>query len=183
MDANGRPPDPTARPAAVPAAPTDPRAWWPRALRFLGLVALLPVLAIAVVFPALRGQPFASADEIDPADLQWLSVRVFNRAELDGGEDVSFQAARPDFAGLLAPLRGATAVDGFPGAIGPWLGEYRMRTRTGRPARVQMYWHRDPFGPPNTPPTVRFKLGTNLFQGGSAAAVVAAVEAAKPNAK
>ncbi|MGL6094261.1 MAG: hypothetical protein ACRC7O_00485 [Fimbriiglobus sp.] len=155
----------------------------PRVARRIAVITfflmLVPVGTAAFVFPALSQGPFASADDIDPAKLKWLSVRLFNRTDLDGGVDIGpYYAAADDYAGLLAPLRGATPVNGFDDARGPWLGEYRMRTTEGRPATVRLYWHRGPQDPPSAPARVRFQVGGKWFEGGPAAAVIAAADAA-----
>jgi hypothetical protein len=175
MEANGRHPVPP-----IPSPDAVPPARMGRRIAVITFFLLfIPVVTAALVFPALSQGPFASADDIDPAKLKWLSVRLFNRTELDGGVDIGpYYAAADDYAGLLAPLRGAAPVDGFAEARGPWLGEYRMRTTDGRPATVRLYWHRRPQDPPTALARVRFQVGGKWFEGGPAAAVIAAADAA-----
>lgn len=113
----------------------------------LSLAALLPAGLAVVVFPLLAGSPFDSPDAIDPAAVKSLRVFVLNRKELDGGQDIGPYTARPaDVPALLAPLRGLTPRDAKPAVVGPWLGEYRIRTTGGRRATVRLYWTRLPGG-------------------------------------
>lgn len=116
------------------------------ALRITLLVLALlivPVLLALVVFPSLSDLPFESVTQLDPAEVESLTVRLLNRTELDGGDDVGpYYAAPEDIARLLAPLRGVPEVAGFPDARGPWLGEYRVRTRAGSKGTIRLYWVR-----------------------------------------
>lgn len=140
------------------------------------LLMLIPVLAAALVFPALRTQPFGSVAEIEPAEIKSLAVRLLNRTELDGGPDIGpYTAAAEDYAKLLEPLKAVPAVEGYVDARGPWLGEYRVLLLNGRKATIRLYWHRDPKAPSAAPVTLRFQIGDKTFAGGTAAALIAAV--------
>jgi hypothetical protein len=158
----------------------------------LSLAVLLPVGLAVVVFPLLAGDPFDSPDAIDPAAVKSLEVRVLNRKELDGGEDIGPYFARPaDVPALLAPLRGLTPLDAKPAVVGPWLGEYRIRTTGGRRGTVRFYWHRTTphadaamavtgaavLRRPELVPGafgLRVQVGGRWFEGGQPLAVVAA---------
>lgn len=165
----------------------------------LSLAVLLPVGLAVGLFPLLAGSPFDSPDAIEPAAVAGLRVHVLNRAGLDGGEDVGpFQANPADFPALLAPLRGLAPLADKPDVVGPWLGEYRVRTPQGRRATVRLYWTQRPdTGQADTPaaaagPAVlrgrpelvpgafalRVQVGGRWFEGGQPLAVVAAAEAA-----
>ena len=135
------------------------------------------MLTAAVLIPALRTQPFDSVAEIDPAEIKSLRVQLLNRKELDGGEDVGPYYADPaDYPKLLEPLKGLPPVNGFAGATGPWLGEYRVLLNNGRKATLKLYWHRPPTDRPDAPARVRLRLDERReFEGGTAAAVIAAV--------
>ena len=160
----------------------------------LSLAVLLPAGLAVVVFPLLAGSPYDSPDAIDPAAVKSLRVFVLNRKELDGGEDVGPYIARPaDVPTLLAPLRGLTPLAEKPAVVGPWLGEYRIRTTGGRRATVRFYWTRLPgdghadavmalagpgvFQRPELVPGafgLRVQVGDRWFEGGQPLAVVAA---------
>ncbi len=164
------------------------------------LLMLLPVGLAVGLFPLLSGGPFDSVDAIDPAAVKSLDVRLFNRAELDGGFDVGPFRARPeDVPALLAPLTGLAPLAGPPAdARGPWLGEYRVRTTTGRRGTVRFYWSRRPDVGQGAPPAavagpailttrpelvpgafvLRVVAGDKWYEGGNPLAVVAAAEAA-----
>ncbi len=164
----------------------------------LSLAVLLPTGLAVVVFPLLAGSPYDSPDAIDPAAVKSLRVFVLNRKEFDGGEDIGPYVARPaDVPALLAPLRGLTPLAEKPVVVGPWLGEYRVRTTGGRRATVRFYWTRLPgnghadavmalagpavFQRPELIPGtfgLRAQVGDRWFDGGQPLAVVAAALAA-----
>jgi hypothetical protein len=136
------------------------------------LLMLIPVLSAALIFPAFNSQAFNSVGEIDPAQIKWLTVRLYNRAELDGGGDVGpYYASSEDYAKLLAPLESVPAVEEFVGARGPWLGEYRVMMTNGRRATIKLYWQRRPQDPPTAPVKLRFQVGDHRYEGGTAAEV------------
>ena len=184
MEGNGRPayrvPGDDLRGPSFPASNEEaayaaaPPGTGRRMAVLLFLLMLVPVVAAALVFPALSGSAFASAAEIDPAQVKWLSVRLLNRTELDGGSDVGpYYAAPEDVANLLKPLKAVPETDEFTGARGPWLGEYRVMLTSGRKGTIRLYWHRPPQAAPNAPATLRFQIGEHLYEGGDAAAVIA----------
>lgn len=165
------------------------------------LVLLLPLLVAFVLVPLLLEQPFESAEEIDPDAVKSLRVFVLNRKELDGGRDVGpYLAAAGDYPALLAPLREAREVGSFPDARGPWLAEYRVLLKSGRKGTIRLYWSRPPGGwkgatafaaagggaalagaveAGHAPPvTLRFQIGPRRYEGGSAAGLIRAAEAA-----
>lgn len=162
----------------------------------LSLAVLLPVGSAVVLFPLLAGDPYDSPDAIDPATVKSVRVILRNRKELDGGDDADFLARPADVPGLLAPLRGLTPLDARPAVVGPWLGEYRIRTTGGRRGTVRFYWYR---GEPRAEaamaatgaagmqkPTLvpgafglRVQVGGRWFEGGQPLAVVAAAKAAE----
>ena len=171
------------------------------ALLVLALLAL-PVTLALVVFPMLSGLPFESVDQLDPAEVESLSVRLLNRTELDGGDDVwPYFAAPQDYAALLDPLRRLPEVADFPDARGPWLGEYRVRTKDGRKGTIRLYWVRSPEDERALPgfealyggaayraataalhlpaARLRFQIGSHKFEGYAVADVIRAAEAGK----
>jgi hypothetical protein len=193
--------------SATDGQPAKGRSVGRRVAVVAGLLLLLPVGLAVGVFPFLTDQPFDAVTDIRPADVQSVRVWMLNRTELDGGPDVGpFLAAREDWPALLAPLTGARDVSesNFPDARGPWLGEYRIRTVTGRRGTVRLYWTRRPVemadlaavgavggGPAfdqsirrvelrPTEVRLRFQIGDKWYDGGSAHTLIAAVEAAAP---
>lgn len=157
---------------------------YPTGLLIAGAVLLLLlalVVGATIVVPLMLEQPFDSADQLDPADIKSLRVYFLNRKELDGGEDVGpYFAAEEDYAKLLAPLKNVPEVEGFEDARGPWLGEFRVRTKSGRKGTIKLYWVKTPQDPPSAPARLRFQIGPHKYEGGTAAAVIAAAEAAAP---
>lgn len=184
MTSDGRPPAPqdSRGPGPLPPGRGAARVA-PLARRVLVLSGVLLVLPLAVAFASiltLLGQPFGGVGEIDPADVRWLSVRLLNRAEVDGGGDVGpFYADPADVPALLDSLRGAAPVPAWAGARGPWFGEFRVMTAEGRRGTVRLYWHRPPQAPLDRPPVLRVQVGPNLYEGGDVRGVIAAAEAAQ----
>lgn len=176
MNANGKP----AEPPSVPAG----KGYARKIALIVGLLMVIPAVTAAFVFPLLSAVPFESVDELKPDDIGWFNVRLFNRGDLDGGGDVGpYDAAPSDYATLLAPLGNLTEVADFPDARGPWLGEYRIVTKSGRRGGIRFYWHRDPAQPRDTPPTLRVQIASKKYVGGSVAPLVAAATAAEANGK
>ena len=173
METNSPPPTSSGTPNASPHRI--------RNLAILTFVLLLvPLLASALVFPLISQIPYQTVGEIAPADIRWLSVRLLNRTELDGGEDVGpFYAAPEDFAALLAPLKQVPEAEPFPDARGPWLGEYRVMRKDGRRITIRLYWQRSALARPTSPAKLRFQLGSRMFEGGSTSEVIAVAEAAQ----
>lgn len=189
MEGNGRP---------IRRDPRDDDPWGPsfnepapartgnglRIAAFLFALMLIPVLSAALIFPGLSGQAFQSVSEIDPTQIKWMSVRMLNRAELDGGPDVGpYYAAPEDYAKLLEPLKAVPAVPDFDGAKGPWLGEYRIMVANGRRATIRFYWHRDPRNASDTPAKLRFAIGDKKYERDTAAALVLVAAAAECEAR
>lgn len=166
-----------------------------------GLLLLLPVGLAVGVFPFLVEQPFDSVEQIRPEHVRSVRVWVLNRTDLDGGPDVGpFVAAAGDIQPLLAPLANAAEVSDYLDARGPWLGEYRIRTVTGRRGTIRLYWTRRPAELASltvvgavaggalyersvdraelrpTEVRLRFQIGDKRYDGGSAHALIAAVE-------
>ena len=109
-----------------------------------------------------------------------LRVHVLNRQGLDNGRDIGPYPAGPAAVpGLLAVLKPVPEVADFDGARGPLLGEYRVVTTAGRKGTIRFYWQR-PGGDPDAVPRLRFQIGPHKFQGGTAAALIAAAEAGRP---
>ena len=181
MEGNGRPipRDPGESPRG-PSLDTPPGTGRNIAV-LVFLLMLVPVLAAALVFPALRSQPFALVSEIDPAQVKWIKVQLVNRTELDGGADVGpFYADPSDHAKLLDALKDLKPVEAFGGAKGPWLGDYRVMLTNGRRATLKLYWHRSPSARPTAPATLRMQIDDgHRFEGGTTAAVVAAATEAE----
>lgn len=193
-------------PDSTPAATRPPargRSVGRRVAVGVGLILLVPVGLAVIVFPFLADQPFETVADIRPEEVRSVRVWMLNRTELDGGPDVGpFIAARNDLPALLAPLAGATDVSQYPDARGPWLGEYRIRTVTGRRGTIRLYWTRRPVEIAHltavgaaggglafdsavsraelrpTEVRLRFQIGDKRYDGGSAHALIAAVEAA-----
>lgn len=186
--------------------PTDGPLTTPNPAKWIVLIVLalmgIPVTLALVVFPMLSDLPFESVHQLDPADVRSLSVRLLNRSELDGGDDVGpYFAAPEDYAALLAPLRHAPKVADFPDARGPWLGEYRVRTTSGRGGTIRLYWVRSPEDERALPAyealyggaayraataarhlpaaRLRFQIGDQKFEGYAAVDVIRAAEAGK----
>lgn len=178
-----------------PQSPVDPpahvreplrqrRGW--RIIQMVLVILLLPLLAIQFIFPLFTSQPFNSVDELDPNEIKWLKVSVFNRDDLDGGDDVGPYYADPDdFDQLLKPLRGLIEVEPFTDARGPWLGEYRVMLKNGRRNTIRLYWHSapDPSLPPDAPVWIRMQIGRHYFQGGTVRALLEATTDAEPRGK
>lgn len=159
-----------------------PRASRQSPLVIAGVVfALLLVMAVVatIVIPLLQEQPFDSVDELDPENIKSLRVYFLNRKELDGGDDIGpYFAAEEDFAKLLAPLRKLPEVQDFQDTRGVWLGEYRVRTKTGRKGTIKLYWVKTPLDPPSAPARLRFQIGPHKFEGGTAVAIITAANEA-----
>lgn len=148
-----------------------------RIVLFMVPVMLTPVLLAVCVFPLLREEAFDSIDELRLENVSTFQVQIQNRKELDGGERIDlFYVAEADYAMLLQPLLEVPEVKGFPDAQGPWLGEYRVVTKEGRPGRVRLYWTTPRGG---GEPVLRFKIGPKYFEGGTAMAVVTAARVAE----
>jgi hypothetical protein len=169
---------------------TDARPDRPRTGRRVALVLLLVVLllvpcvylsAMFLVIPLLQGQAFDSPAELTPEAIQSLRFQLLNRKELDGGEDVGpYFAAAEDYEKLLAPLKSAAEVEQYPGARGPFLGEYRVVLKSGRKGTIKLYWLRPPGAVPkddHAPPArLRFEIGSHRFEGGTAEALIQVIE-------
>jgi len=144
-------------------------------------ILLVMALVATIVIPLLQEQPFDSVDELDPANIKSLRVYFLNRKELDGGDDIGpYFAAEEDYAKLLAPLRNISEVEQFQDARGPWLGEYRVRTKTGRKGTIKLYWVKTPLDPPLASARLRFQIGPHKYEGGTAEAIIAAANEAAP---
>jgi hypothetical protein len=130
-----------------------------------------------VLIPLVSEQPFDSADELTPENIKSLRVYFLNRGELDDGPDIGpYFAAPEDYAALLAPLKAVPEVSDFEGTRGVWLGEYRIRLKSGRRDTIKLYWLKTT---PDAVAKLRFQIGPHKFEGGTAAAVIkAAVDAA-----
>jgi len=106
------------------------------------LLLLVPVVFIAFIFPWLSQPAFRSVDEIDPAQIESLSVQLLNHPA--GLEDVRPTKMNPqDFAKLLEPLRNAERIDVQPPAA--FNGEYKVRFQDGRRGTIRLRWARDAF--------------------------------------
>lgn len=182
----------------------SPIVW--RLLGLLAIILTLPFLLMFGLFPLLQGRPFNSVAELDPAQIARLEVRLYNRTELDEGDDVGpYIAAPQDYERLLQPLREVPTVPEFSGATGPYLGEYRIVLKNGRKGTIYFYWVPTPgesalsvgFGSlagsagwshaasqgdlPAPAARLRFKIGSNKYEGSSTKAIIAAAEAAARN--
>ena len=136
------------------------------ALILLGIVAV-PVAVIPYVLN--RSRPaFRSFDDVTPADVARLEVRLFNlRAIVPAtaeGETVPdtvgpFDAKPEDFGPLLTLLQGAKELQELP--PGPFLGEYRLTLKSGRTQRVRVRFGGNPAKPEEF--KVRFRVGADQF--------------------
>lgn len=151
---------------------------------FVVLLALPLVLyfgVMLVLIPLLSEQPFESADELTPENIKSLRVYFLNRGELDDGPDIGpYFAAPEDYAALLAPLKAVPEVSDFEGTRGVWLGEYRVRLKSGRYSPIRLYWLKTT---PDAVAKLRFQIGPHKFEGGTAEAIVKAAEAAAPRGR
>ena len=132
---------------------------------FIGVVIIMtiPFVLFFGLFPLLQNRPFDSIDEIEVNQIQRLEVRIYNRSELDGGDDVGPYIAGPlEYDRLLKPLIGVSEVSQYDGARGPWLGEYRILLKNGRKGTVRFF-----YVPGKAESPVRAALG--VIAGGSAA--------------
>lgn len=144
-------------------------------------ILLVMALVATIVVPLLQEQPFDSVDELDAANIKSLRVYFLNRKELDNGDDIGpYFAAEEDYAKLLAPLRNVPEVSEFQDARGVWLGEVRVRTKTGRKGTIKLYWVKTPLDLPTAPARLRFQIGPHKYEGGTATAIVAAASEAAP---
>lgn len=126
------------------------------------LMMVVPLTLAVVVFPFLREQPFDSVDELTPETIHSMRVWLLNRKELDGGKDIGpYYVAPEDYAALLGPLKAVPEVEQFPDARGPWLGEVRIRTTTGRKGTIRLYWSK----PTSAPARLRFVIGEHKYEG------------------
>ena len=147
----------------------------PKLVVGLAVVMLLPLTLIFVVFPLFASEPFTSVEELEPENIASLRVQLLNRQGIDDGPDVGPYSAKPgDVPGLLDALRSAPEVENFDGARGPWLGEYRVVTKTGRRGTVRFYWQ--PAMAPGGSQTLRYKIGERKFEGGDLKRLIAAIE-------
>jgi hypothetical protein len=164
---------------------TNPKGRWPTL--FILLLVLPLVLGVVyfgvmlVLIPLLTEQPFDSADELTPENIKLLRVYFLNRPELDDGPDIGpYYAAPEDYAPLLAPLKAVPEVSDFEGTRGVWLGEYRVRLKSGRRGTIKLYWLKTT---PDAVAKLRFQIGPHKFEGGTAAAVIKAAEDAAPRGR
>jgi hypothetical protein len=156
--------------------------------RWLTLLLMLLVLPLVLYFgvmlvliPLLSEQPFESADELTPENIKSLRVYFLNRRELDDGPDIGpYYAAPEDYATLLAPLKAVPEVSDFEGTRGVWLGEYRVRLKSGRRDTIKLYWLRTT---PDAVAKLRFQIGPHKFEGGTAAAIIQAAADADPRGR
>ena len=147
------------------------------------LILCIPVVLVLGVFPLLNEQAFESVDELAPENIQSLQVQIHNRVEIDGGEPIRlYYADEADFAMLLEPLKAVPEVDNYPDAQGPWLGEYRIVTKSGRKGTIRFYWTKRPQDPP-TAIRLRFKIGTHKFEGGSVQSIIDIARVCQPRGR
>jgi len=152
-----------------------------RLVLFMVPVLLTPVLLAVCLFPLLREEAFDSINELRLENVSTFQVQIQNRKEIDGGETIDlFYVAESDYAQLLRPLFEVPEVQGFAGAQGPWLGDYRVVTKDGRKGRVRLYWTVPTRG---GEPVVRFRIGQKYFEGGTALSVINAVRTAEPRGR
>lgn len=161
----------------APAAPKRPNHG-PKLVLGMVVVMLVPLFLIFAVFPLLTVQTFDRVEELTPDNIATLQVQIRNRQGVDDGKDLDLYTAAPaDYPLLLGVLKQVPEVPDFTGARGPWLGEYRVVTKTGRKGTVRLYWFRPP-GREDAEPRLRFQIGPHKFEGGAAAAVIDAATAA-----
>lgn len=163
--------------------PPRPKYGWKIVLLTL-LILCIPVVLVLGVFPLLLEQAFESVDELAPENIQSLQVQIHNRIEIDGGEPIRlYYADEADFAMLLEPLKAVPEVDNYPDAQGPWLGEYRIVTKSGRKGTIRFYWTKRPQDPP-TAIRLRFKIGTtHKFEGGSVQSIIDVARVCQPRGR
>ena len=166
----------------MPPADVSPPArpnYGPRLVLGLAVVLVVPLVLILVVFPLLLTQPFDRVEDLNPAEVASLRVHVLNRQYVDNGDDIGPYAAPAEAVpALLAVLAPVPEVAEFADARGPLLGEYRVVTTAGRKGTIRFYWQR-PGGDPAAVPRLRFQIGPHKFEGGTAAALIAAAEAGR----
>jgi hypothetical protein len=149
-------------------------------LLFMIPIMLMPVFLAFVLFPALMEQPFETADDIQPQNIASIRVHILNRRELDSGDDIMpFFADEQDYARLLNPLLSVPESAGYTDARGPWFGEYRILTKSGRKGTIRLYWSK-----PNPAAEVqyaklRFQIGKKTFEGGSVQDVIESAKLAE----
>jgi len=126
-------------------------------LKWYALILLVIVAIPATVIPFVlsRSRPaFRSFDEMTPADIARLEVRLFNLKAIvpasAEGETVPdtvgpFEARPDDIGPLVALLQGAKELAEMP--PGPWLGEYRLTLTSGRKQRVRVKFGGNPARP------------------------------------
>lgn len=162
-------------------APPAPRPRYARRI----VLAMIPVLAVPlllifVLFPMMMSRPFDSIDELRPDNIATFRVEILNRKDLDQGDDITpYFADEADYRLLLAPLLEVPEADDFVGARGPWMGEYRIVTKTGRRGdSIKLYWTKRLTDGPGVPARLRFQIGNKKFEGGTAQAVIDAAKTA-----
>jgi hypothetical protein len=124
----------------------------------LAIIMTIPFVLFFGLFPLILGRPFESIEEIDVEQIKQLDVRLYNRTDLDNGDDVGPYFASPtEYDRLFKPLLAAVEVEQFNGARGPWLGEYRILLKNGRKGTVRFFW-----SPAQTESDVALALGSAL---------------------
>jgi hypothetical protein len=161
------------------ASPPRPR-YARRIVLFMIPVLAVPVILAFVLFPFLMEQPFDSIEELKPENIATFRVQILNRKEIDGGDEISpYFADEADYKMLLEPLLNVPETNVFEDARGPWLGEYRIVTKTGRKGTIRLYWTKKMQDSPEVPAKLRFQIGTHKFEGGTALAVILAAKTAE----
>jgi hypothetical protein len=173
---------------------TPPRYFLKIVLMVLAFL-LVPITLTLVVFPLLSESSLTRISDVSADDVVWMNIRMLNREELDGGTDIwPFKVAPEDYEPILEVLREVPEVQEFQGTRGPWLGEIRLRTRSGNDSTIRMYWLRTASAQRAVPamealmgeaaaryatmmlhapvPTLRFQINNHLFEGQGVARLI-----------
>jgi hypothetical protein len=139
--------------------------WKWYALILLGIAAV-PAVILPFVLDFSRPE-FQSVDDVDPANVGQLEVRLFNLkavvpppAEGETTPDTvgPFVVRREDVATILGLLKGARKVDEMP--TGPFLGQFAITLNTGRTQRIRVKFSGNPARPESL--SVWFRIANRL---------------------
>lgn len=144
-----------------PAAPTPKKV--NAAVLFISaaVIVTVPLLAFLAIYMWLNQTWFSSIDEVEPAKLESVQVRMLNlirgpqnrpgppllpdvppeenNPTMQDPDIDPVNLVRPDFEVIFLPLRGATLIEHSQWPAAVFLGEIRVRDKEGRPGTIRLY--------------------------------------------
>lgn len=146
----------------------------------------VPLLIFAAFFLWLERTSFASVDELKPAELESVQLRLINlvrgpQNRPDPGPDENLppdentpaqhdpdidqtNLIRPDFEVIFQPLLNAEPIEHSQWPASMLLGEIRVRYKDGRPGTIRLYSAPDDPRVENSPLRVYMKVASNWYR-------------------